>query len=118
MSGELQCVRNFFNWELKFELNIHKDGSDNIWFKDKEIATLLGYKNTKDAIIKHIDEEDKKKFPVNSRGRETRPLGKMYWCTFIDESGLYSLVIRSKLPAARKFTRWITRGHSFHQENW
>lgn len=72
------------------------------WFVGKDVAEALGYSNTKDALSRHVDEEDKRgsRFPTPS-GEQTM--------TFINESGLYSLVLSSKLPAAREFKRWITR---------
>ena len=71
------------------------------WFAGKDVAEALGYSNTKDALSRHVDEEDKRgsRFPTPS-GEQTM--------TFINESGLYSLVLCSKLPSAKKFKRWIT----------
>lgn len=73
------------------------------WFVGKDVAERLGYKNTKDAILKHVDDEDKRD------GVAIRdPIGRNQNPTIINESGLYSLVLSSKLPTAKAFRRWIT----------
>lgn len=71
------------------------------WFVGKDVATLLGYKDTSDALKKHVDDEDKltRQFADSGQNRE------MY---IINESGLYSLILRSQLPEAKAFKRWIT----------
>lgn len=73
------------------------------YFVGKDVAEILGYSNTRDAIAKRVDDEDKLDGVAicDSIGREQKPI-------FINESGLYSLVLSSKLPAAKKFKRWIT----------
>ena len=86
---------------MNFTISIHIDGKQNVWFEGKELAATLGYKNTNDAIIKHVESEDKKTFPRKIRGQ-------VYRCTFLNESGMYSLILRSKLDAAKKFKRWVT----------
>ncbi len=71
------------------------------WFVGKDVATILGYKDTSDALKKHVDTEDKlsRRFADSGQNRE------MY---VINESGLYSLVLSSKLPKAREFKHWVT----------
>lgn len=71
------------------------------WFVGKDIAEVLGYKNTNDAMKKHIDDEDKGVAKCDTLG------GKQN-LTIINESGLYSLILNSKLPNAKKFKRWVT----------
>lgn len=74
-----------------------------VWFVGKDVAEALGYKNTKDALVKHVDETDKR-YGVAFRdpmGREQKP-------TLINESGVYSLIFASKLPDAREFKHWVT----------
>ena len=68
---------------------------------DKDVAEILGYRDTSDALKRHVDEEDKltRCFTDSGQNRE------MY---IINESGLYSLILRSQLPKARKFKRWVT----------
>lgn len=71
------------------------------WLVGKDVAQALGYSNTKDAVSRHVDTEDKRgsRFPTPSGQQEL---------TIINESGLYSLVLGSKLPSAKKFKRWVT----------
>lgn len=71
------------------------------WFVGKDIALALGYCNTKDALSRHVDADDK------GGSRITTPSGEQEM-TIINESGLYSLTLSSKLPTAKKFKRWIT----------
>lgn len=73
------------------------------WFVGKDVAEVLGYKNTRDALSKHIDKEDKKDGVAvhDTMGRIQNPI-------VINESGLYSLILSSKLPQAKEFKRWVT----------
>ena len=73
------------------------------WFVGKDVAKVLGYSNPRKAIIDHVDREDKTDGVTirDSIGREQNPV-----C--INESGLYSLILSSKLPNAKKFKRWVT----------
>lgn len=73
------------------------------WFVGKDLATILGYSNPRKAIIDHVDNEDKTDGVTirDSIGREQNP-------TVINESGLYSLILSSKLPTAKKFKHWVT----------
>ena len=71
------------------------------WLVGKDVALALGYSNTKDALAKHVDQEDK------GGARIATPSG-VQEMTIINESGLYSLVLSSKLPGAKKFRRWVT----------
>ena len=73
------------------------------WFVGKDVAEVLGYSNPRKAIIDHIDEEDKTDGVTirDSIGREQSPV-----C--INESGLYSLILSSKLPRAKDFKHWVT----------
>lgn len=71
------------------------------WFVGKDVAEILGYVDTNKAISMHIDEDDK----LNDKTASS--LGQRGgW--FINESGLYSLILSSKLPTAKKFKRWVT----------
>ena len=71
------------------------------YFVGKDVASGLGYKNTKDALMRHVDEEDKlgARFTTSGQNREM---------IIINESGLYSLILSSKLDSARRFKRWVT----------
>lgn len=71
------------------------------WLVGKDVAQALGYKNPQEAIRTHVDEEDKGVSEIlTPGGKQTVPI--------INESGLYSLVLASKLPGAKKFKRWVT----------
>ena len=74
---------------------------DEPWFVGKDVAIILGYERTADAIRAHVDEDDK------GVGEIQTPGGKQK-IVIINESGLYSLVLSSKLPTAKKFKHWIT----------
>ena len=91
------------------------------WFSGKDIADRLGYSNTKDALSRHVDEEDKKVFQRSEFTTLENHLPKdVFPCEFVDanipnrgitminESGVYSLILRSNLPKAKEFKRWIT----------
>ena len=99
---------------------------DDIWFRGKTIAEILRYTNQRKAIRDHADPEDRvrfnelrggnKSFPLKripgSKGNETFPLernGKN--AIYINESGLYSLILCSKLESACVFKRWVTAIH-------
>jgi prophage antirepressor-like protein len=73
------------------------------YFVGKDVAEILGYSNTRKALLDHVDEEDKTDGVTirDSIGREQAPV-------LINESGLYSLILSSKLPNAKKFKRWVT----------
>lgn len=71
------------------------------YFVGKDVAIILGYSNPRDAIGKHVDNEDKGVSKCDT-------LGGIQELTVINESGLYSLILSSKLPTAKKFKRWIT----------
>lgn len=75
------------------------------WFVGKDVAEILGYSNSKDAIKKHVDEEDKQVIQRSQFATLEIPNRGM---TIINESGLYSLILSSKLPNAKKFKRWVT----------
>lgn len=72
------------------------------WLVGKDVAVALGYSNTRDALERHVDAEDKNTV-VNPDGNRGNPN-----MTIINESGLYSLVLSSKLSGAKKFKRWVT----------
>ena len=71
------------------------------WFVGKDVATILGYSNPRDALSKHVDDEDKGVAKCDT-------LGGSQDLTIINESGLYSLILSSKLPNAKAFKRWVT----------
>ena len=88
---------------------IKKD--DDIWFRAKTVANILKYSNQRKAIIDHVDSEDKLTLnEIKFRSNESLPLN---WNTqntiYINESGLYSLVLRSDMDEAKKFKRWVIK---------
>ena len=92
-------IKIFENAEFGSVRTVDIDGV--IHFVGKDVAQALGYKNTKDALAKHVDAEDKGVANCDT-------LGGKQEMTIITESGLYSLVLSSKLPTAKKFKHWAT----------
>ena len=75
---------------------------NQIMFVGKDVATALGYSKPLNAIAMHVDEDDSLKWGlIDSKGRKQQAI-------FINESGLYSLILSSKLPQAKAFKRWVT----------
>lgn len=72
-----------------------------IYFVGKDVAEVLGYSNTRDALAKHVDVEDKATVAIHD-GSQNRNV------TVINESGVYALIFGSKLPTAKKFKHWVT----------
>ena len=77
------------------------------WFVGKDIARALGYKNPRKTLIDHVDDEDKKA-GVTIRDVSSNGVSQNRDVTLINESGMYSLILSSKLPSAKKFKRWVT----------
>ena len=75
--------------------------NDEPWFIGKEVASVLGYNDTNQAIRKHVDDEDKLTRQFDGSGQNRNMV-------IINESGLYSLILSSKLPQAKEFKRWVT----------
>lgn len=94
--NELQI---FDNPEFGKIRTVERDGEP--WFVGKDVAAALGYSNVRNAVPAHVDEEDKLSTRIEYAGQNRE-------VTIINESGLYSLVLSSKLPTARKFKRWVT----------
>lgn len=78
------------------------DEQNEPWFVGKDVAEILGYLKARNAIAAHVDDEDKKDAPIQG------DLGGTQSMTLINESGLYSLILSSKLPTAKEFKRWVT----------
>ena len=123
----------FNNRNLGIKFNSYIDKKLRVWFKAKEVAQILGYKNTEHAIKRHVSENHKKTFllscppetggqeikccppetggqqikccPPETGGQQNDTRGK--YCIFIDEPGFYELVFRSRLPSARIFREWV-----------
>lgn len=93
---------DFTNDRLGINLNALLDEEGEIWFIGKEITDFLEYKNSSKALKDHVDIEDK---GVTKR----YTLGGKQEMTIINESGFYSLILRSKTPKAKEFKRWVTK---------
>jgi len=77
--------------------------NQEIWFVGKEVAEKLGYKDPSRALCDHVDKQDKTSLLIQQSGSNYRAN-----TTFINESGLYCLILSSKLPQAREFKHWVT----------
>lgn len=76
---------------------------DEYWFVGKDVATALGYTNPLKAVRDHVNEDDK------GMNETFTPAGGKQQTLFINESGLYSLILSSKLPNAKEFKHWVTK---------
>ena len=99
---EVTVFKNLVHPEFGELRTVEIDGEP--WFVGKDVAAALGYNNTSKAIITHVADEDKiiKMLPNSQNGKT---VGKTY---IINESGLYSLILNSKLPSAKDFKHWVT----------
>lgn len=105
MSNNLQ-VFNFGSNEVRTLLI-----NNEPWFVGKDVASVLGYADTKKALRTHVDDEDKNIMSYEEfKGCQNAPLENIpnRGLTVVNESGLYSLIMGSKLPNAKKFKRWVT----------
>lgn len=75
--------------------------NDEPYFVGKDVAEILGYERADNAVRNHVDEEDKLPHQISASGQNRNMI-------IINESGLYSLILKSKLPNAKKFKRWVT----------
>lgn len=94
-------IQLFTNEELDMKVRVVEINGEP-WLVGKDVAEVLGYARPTKAIQDHVDDEDKDEIPIwDSIGRrQNTPI--------INESGFYSLLLRSKLPEAKKFKRWVT----------
>jgi prophage antirepressor-like protein len=100
---------NFFTYLNDRSVRVYGT-SDNPWFKAKDICNCLNYKNSSDICKKHVDPEDMCRFETKNKvlsDRYTLP-NEQPNATLINESGLYSLILRSNKPNSKKFKRWVT----------
>ena len=95
----MSSLITFENMEFGKLTVMEKDGE--FFFIGKEVAEKLGYSNTRDALVRHVDIDDKADVVFHD-GRQRRSM------VSINESGLYSLILSSKLPQAKEFKKWIT----------
>ena len=120
--------KKFTNEELGIKMKSYIDKQQNVWFKGKDVAQILGYRDTDNAVRRHISIENKmtqflqpkcspgktpgqqnntkvKCSPGKTPGQQNDTRGK--YCTFINEPGFYELVFGSKLEFAKKFRQWV-----------
>ena len=101
--------KKFINEELGIEFNSYIDKECCVWFKAKDVAQILKYKNTEKAIKRHVSENHKRIFLFvdqhETHGQQNDTRGK--YCIFVDEPGFYELVFKSRLPSAKIFREWI-----------
>ena len=97
MANEVQI---FESAEFGKVRTIVKDGEP--YFVGKDVADILGYKDTVNALKTHVDEEDKTGWQITTPSRGTQT------ANIINESGVYALIFGSKLPKAKQFKRWVT----------
>ena len=106
----MSIIEKVFKYEAT-ELPVIKY-KDEIWFKAVVVATILKYTNQRKAIRDHVDPEDKRKLselmPESKRNESVRLKGNEGNSLYLSESGLYSLVLHSKLESAKEFKRWVT----------
>ncbi|MBO4589345.1 MAG: phage antirepressor KilAC domain-containing protein [Bacteroidaceae bacterium] len=92
-----------FTSEVFGDIRTMTDEQGEPLFVGKDVALALGYKNVNKALADHVDEDDlTKRYPIVDN------LGRQQLAIFINESGLYSLILASKLPQAKAFKRWVT----------
>ena len=114
--------KKYTNEEMNIELTSFLDNKQNVWFRGKDVAKILGYSDTDQAITKNVSKNHKmihlvypKCCPVvwtrqvQKAGVDVSPpqVQQGRWYTFIDEAGFYELIISSKLEAAKKFRDWV-----------
>lgn len=85
------------------------DIDGNVYFVGKDVAEILGYSNPSKAVLSHVDEDDKQFIMIDIADAQNGnvPIGQSKTAV-INESGLYALILSSKLPTAKKFKRWVT----------
>ena len=109
MENNKLITREYFNNEYLSEVTMIQDDDKIIWFKGADIASILGYSNTREALKRHVEEDDKIKLNKITGSQNTTPLNSQPHSVFINESGIYSLILRSKLDEAKLFKKWITK---------
>ena len=97
MKTSIQVFKN----EIFGEIRTVTNQKGETFFVGKDVAKALGYSKPQNAIATHVDEEDKSTAPIQGTAYETRAV-------VINESGLYSLILSSKLEQAKAFKRWVT----------
>jgi len=107
--------KNLFNlFDLIFQYNNHHvviivDDQNNPWFSGSDIATLLEYENTANAIANNVEKYDKKQFDELKHFLDEIPKNAQSHAIFINEAGFYSLIFNSKKKAAKGFKEWVLK---------
>ena len=105
MENNKIITKDYF--ESKVTIIIDKDKA--VWFKGCDVAKILGYSNKEKSVRMHVDIEDKIKMKELMPAQTGLPLNSQPHTIFINESGLYSLILSSKMENAKKFKRWVTK---------
>ena len=96
----METTIQIFTSDIFGEIRTCQINNENM-FVGKDVAKALGYSNTRDALNKHVDAEDRLESQIATSGQRRT-------IVIINESGLYSLILSSKLPQAKAFKRWVT----------
>ena len=98
--------KSFINYQLGIKFKSYIDHKCRVWFKAKQVATILGYRDTNDAVRKHVSENHKRKILLSQLGDSPGQV-QGRWIIYIDEAGFYELVFKSRLPSAKIFREWV-----------
>ena len=90
------------------KINVIIDDNNRPWFSGLSISNILEYKNSRDALDDHVDIQDKKPFSELRKFLDQIPPNSQPHAVYINESGLYSLILSSKMPKAKEFKQWVT----------
>ena len=103
----MEEIKTFVNKEFGKVRTVSKGGEP--WFVGKDVALILGYSNASKAVLSHVDNEDKRFVMMSIADSQNGNVSKGQSKTaIINESGLYSLILSSKLPSAKRFKKWVT----------
>ena len=92
----------YISQDMNIELTSCIDSQQNLWFRGKEITEILGYSKTRDALLKHVDNEDRQLISWRPQNVDGRSQAQNRYYTFVNESGFYSLVLSSRLETTKK----------------
>ena len=105
--------KNFSNKDLEIELTSYINDKQNVWFRGKDVAKILGYSKPENAVERHVSKNHQIRqiiwYPVSGNQVQNpgETPGQGRWCTLIDEAGFYELVFSSKLESAKRFRDWV-----------
>jgi prophage antirepressor-like protein len=105
MENNKIIIKDYFESKLTIIL----DDNNRAWFKGCDVASILGYNDKNQAIKKNVEMEDKMKLNELVGRLGDAPPNSQPHTIFINESGLYSLILSSKMKNANKFIRWVTK---------